>query len=355
MIRAGAPLLREAALESLRQGHAVAMRARLRRPRGRREVFAGAGPRSDAVAALVIRAAAPLALDVIRLLDALGAAGVETVALVNGAVDDGGLADLRARAATVVLRDNRGFDMGAWQEAWAALADRVPARLILLNDSVFFASKGLDAMVRRLCGPEDAVAAFEHRGHGAVPHLQAFALSVSDHVMRDAGWRRFWTGYAPLDSRVHAIRRGEIRLSAAIRAAARDIHVIHATDRLRDAMRGLRVPLAEAETHLDSALRPAARRLARNGALDGAVVADLIATTSPIHGGPAYLMRHLGAPLVKKDLVYRGHFAPEAAAAFLGDVLPEDEARAALAVLTARGRGRDLRGWDRVLHAAGVR
>ena len=78
---------------------------------------------------------------VLFLLKELRSVLTELIVIVNGSVNEAGFQALDAVADSVVIRENEGFDAGAWREGILTIAGKDKIRtfdeLILTNDSYF--------------------------------------------------------------------------------------------------------------------------------------------------------------------------------------------------------------------------
>ena len=257
-----------------------------------------------------------------------------------------------------VLRGNQGFDFGAYQDGvrWMDAEGIAPERVLLLNDSVFFASHGLDEMFVRLKGPEDAIATHENQSAEEHHHLQSFAVSVSAAVWKAAAFRRFWQEYRPINNRMHAIEAGEKRLSAAIRASARSLTVIYGLGRLAEEMANYTASLEEVSVRLPMPMRmPLLEAMKKDGRKAGASdIVTTIASTSPAHSGIWYLARFLNAPLFKKDLYYRQRFSLWELELMVPKLMHSDEAAEYLSMIRRRGAPHGMQRAARMRYNVGV-
>ena len=301
--------------------------------------------------------------DVTNVLKALSDATVHVVLVSNHKLSSEQSDAFSPICHTVIERGNQGFDMGAYRDAlmWMKAGDITPDRLLFLNNSVYYAGRGLADFVASLLGLEDAIAAFENWGEGH--HLQSFALSVSRKVLQSKSFDRFWQEYLPVNNRVYAIEAGERGLSRAVMAAAQSSRVIYSIAALGDALRKDGPVFAQCEPYLplptsSAALTRRADLAQRSLSPEDTAqhICDIIGQTSPIHSGAYFFARYLGCPIFKKDIVYRKRFDYWQVEHWLADVMPdEDDREAFLHVLRKRGDAKTLRGSDRVKYYVGVK
>lgn len=118
--------------------------------------------------------------------------------------------------ATVLRRQNRGRDFGAYQAALAWLNQNELMNsietLFLTNDTLYY-----------LTPPDDVYARLSKEEWGCLymnlerhSHAQSFLLSFSKTVFSSNAFVRFWNQYVPSNIRRHAIHKGEIALSSAL-------------------------------------------------------------------------------------------------------------------------------------------
>lgn len=278
--------------------------------------------------------------DLVRLARALDAKGVRVILVANHRLSEDQRRAFEGVAGELVERQNQGLDLGAYRALSLELGQRgtTPSRVLYLNDSVFYAARGLDSFVDALLGEAAVIAAFENWAEGH--HLQSFALSVSGEVFVNPAVRDFWRDYRGIDNRVHAIEAGEKGLSAALHAATRDIEVIFPVSALARALRqsdarGVRID------KLPIGWRREADRVLGHAEATGLAMAletaRVVGDTSPIHAGAWAFPRFLGCPLFKKDLVIRERFTFAEVEDWSSEVMDEADRREFLAILRQRG------------------
>ncbi|MGR3540657.1 MAG: rhamnan synthesis F family protein [Hasllibacter sp.] len=292
-----------------------------------------------------------------RAVEAMRRAGWDIVVLCNHVLSEEQTGFLADRCHAALMRSNQGFDFGAYQDGvkWLRGRGGTVARVLFINDSVFFASRGLDGFFERLTGPEDAVASHENQSSREHYHLQSFAVSVSARVWESAPFRKFWANYVPVNNRTHAIEAGEKDLSLAVQASARSIAVIYDLGRLAKALEGEEFDAAHAVIRLPQPMR----EIAVKGAVDGTVgmgeVLEVISSTSPAHSGVWYLSRYLDCPTFKKDLYFRQRYALWELELMAADLMPPDEAQEFLSMIRRKGTAHRFFGAERRRYAIGAR
>lgn len=314
--------------------------------------------KGDAVAVVVLyRPDGEVPADLLRLCAALDGRDIHVCLVANHPLSPAQRDAFAAHAGEMFERENAGYDFGAYRAVALDLLarDDRPDRLILLNDSVFYSSRGLDDFVSRLLGDADAIAAFENWAEGY--HLQSFALSLGPKVVSHPAFAEFWRDYVPVSNRIHAIESGEKVLSAVIHDAAETIEVIYSVARLSQALQDagdadadiIRYPMGWRKT-ADYVL--GRKETSAFGRLR--LATSVISATSPIHAGAWFFPRYLDCPLFKKDIVIRERFGFWEVEEWTRDLLPEDERQAFLRELRARGEPGMLSPSERRRKAVGL-
>jgi hypothetical protein len=293
---------------------------------------------------------------VLNALDGLERAGVNVLAVVNNSPTAEMLQALRARVAHVLVRDNAGFDFGAYRDGSLFLAERYPTRVLYLNDSVFYLEPGLDDLLMRLKTSNAPVcAAFEN--YEMRYHIQSFCFSVSGEIFESPIVQGFWTGYLPVNSRIWAIHNGEMGISAVLLSVASHIDVVYTPHEL--AQRMAPFPLDEIQAiAADYLPTSVAFATGTTAALDkAALLSDIerrVRIRSQVHNGAFYYVRFANCPLLKRDLIYREQFKAETVRRILPPIVGSETSRLILADLERKGTGRDKRGWSRLMYATGL-
>lgn len=274
--------------------------------------------------------------DIARLFSTLDAQNINIVVVLNHPISKQQRDFFATHAAVALLRSNQGYDFGGYKDAIAFLRNEAVhiERLVLLNDSVFFASRGLPEFVSGLLGKADVIAAHENWSEGH--HLQSFALSLSGEVFRNPAFAAFWQDYVPINNRLHAIERGEKALSATLLSLVETSEVLYSVAKLRSALDtedGLPI---DDETLFPIRWRPELEELRRADETKHDAAARLVALideTSTIHSGAYLFPRYLASPLFKKDLVYRNRFYFWEIERWIGELMPRPEADLFLNIL----------------------
>lgn len=283
------------------------------------EVLPGARPKTTRKYVLFVLYPSDDAIDnsVLRAFDALNRADVNILVLANVKLGEKALSQIRDKVWRIVHRRNIGFDFGAYKDGVKYLAAERPdaERVLLMNDSVFYASPGLDDFIARLLDGADAISAFENWGEGY--HMQSFAVGVSGEAFRHPAFQSFWKSYLPVNNRIHAIESGEKKLSDALLRAAKSSCVIYSVAELTQRMQNdasgelvedYIIPMQWRKlinSNAQGELQPRAEFRIADKYL---TLADAVNATSTIHSGAFLFPYFMKCPIYKKDLVYRQRF-----------------------------------------------
>lgn len=193
------------------------VRIRLLRIDRRVTVLKADGDLAGNVAIVVTYPRTPLARSTERLLQSLTEHGYRTVLVVNGLARDCPAA-WTALASHVLVRPNIGRDFGGYQAATRYLVASADSsrlgRVAYFNDSVFYPPELAKCLSNWLSGKAEVSSLYVNLE--ARPHMQTFAFYIAGSHLRGSRVRKFWRTYYPSNQRMHAIRKGEIRLSRAL-------------------------------------------------------------------------------------------------------------------------------------------
>ena len=319
-----------------------------------------------------------LSANVVRAIAMLAELKVKVVAVSNVPLLLGDLETLRPHIHTYIQRRNFGRDFGGYRRGVLHVLGRhSPNRLLLLNDSVFYAERGLRTFFTALRDAGPFVGASEN--HEIRHHIGSYAVSFGQQVISDPRFRLYWEDYRSTEIRPRVIRKGEAALSKLILDTMKiRPRVIYSLQRLDAALhragwRELAVSAAKMPRDYEGknplrhvlfeALKPMRDSvpISKAALLDRASLAlplpadelaedvgeqnrrellrDLLGYVyrgSQIHWGSLLLTQYLEMPIIKLDLVLRsiykigelGNFAP---------FLSEDEFSEFHALVTSRG------------------
>lgn len=317
-----------------------------------------------------------------RALETLRQLNVNLVLVSNGPIPAEDVAFLEELAHTIIIRRNLGRDFGGYRTGVLHVLDTVrPDRLLVVNDSVFFAEKGLEEFFSALCNGGDYVGAAENHEFGY--HVGSYALGFGPRAFRHPEFRAFWQNYQLSELRPKVIKTGEIALNRVVigrigvkpevvfspRRLGIALDKLALTELLDTAMRmpgsfpereALKSLRKTAETWYEGnrpgkdeagAIPPVEAAASLAGASSADVLAlvsksyrqqlerslmDFVFRGSQIHWGALPFVRHLGCPLIKADLVLRGIYGVGELSGF-ADLMSEAEYEEFFAMCTRRG------------------
>ena len=148
---------------------------------------------------------------VLRHLDALAVLG-EVRFVSNSNLSPEALAPVRARVATVQLRENRGYDFAMWAQVLLAEDCAAYDEVLLTNSSIIGPFSPLQPILDRM-----AAEPCDFWGLTAsaqlIPHLQSYFLVFRRPVLDAPAFRQFWTSVLPYRSKDALVFASEIGLS----------------------------------------------------------------------------------------------------------------------------------------------
>ena len=158
----------------------------------------------------------------LSLLKAIRKEGYGLVVVVNGQkITRGWFEGELGTTDVVISRPNLGRDFAAYQTATNLVLDSKLSlcRLLYCNDSVFYLDRNdpSNIFAHLVCSDDQWIGmteTYEHRYH-----VSSWCFQLSKEVLQSPAFVEFWRHYRPVDSRRHAIRRGEIGLTNALLSA----------------------------------------------------------------------------------------------------------------------------------------
>lgn len=296
--------------------HRSAIAAREHTTQIEQQVLRPLVPGSVAIAAMYPRG--PLEDGFIGMLEALAQHGAQVLVVSTAPLGAELAARLRPFASVTLQIANIGRDIGAYQRGIAYVRDTIGlanvGRLTFINDSNYYLEKAKPGpLVEALLDPQQDYVA-SHENFEKHYHAGSFLFSVSGAVVQSEAFQRFWAQYVPYSNRVHAIDHGEVALCQTIIQAG---FVPVAIYSLRRAMpfveRRLASPqddfttwclalrrglLADYATSLHNGDRPMPPVLLADR------VKEFLQEHNQVHSLGLLLVRELGCPFLKKDLVW---------------------------------------------------
>lgn len=349
------------------------------------------------------------------MLRVLRSSDFNLVIVSNNDLSDAIRQTLCGYACLIIERANLGRDFGAYKDGILHVIENLGEvdRLIIFNDSMFFFESGISDLLVRLDHAGDFVGITEVLEHHY--HVQSYMLSFGAAVLSSPWFLRFWRKYRPISTRRWSIHKGEVLLTRRLTKAGFRPHVLFQASELaaalkmctvrqvvealrllprpfREAMysefddvigdkkerevsikerqlsietisQGIHIPGAEHtlivpeyETGIVARLRAVAReaRAMEDVRLDILIskLVEMIAERNQSHVGGFLFMKHLGLPLIKRDLVYREVYSLEEVDRILRE-LNEPLREDVLSDLRRGGSARYLKGFRRLLHNYG--
>lgn len=308
---------------------------------------------------------------VINMLEGLKRRGVNTIIVCNHKLPADQLATLQALSALVLIRGNKGLDFGAYRDAVLLLTERHKEveRLLILNDSVYVFSQGLDKLLSDLLSNDyPVVAAYEN--WEIHYHLQSFCLGLSGDILRHPRIESYWRRYLPVSVRRWCIHQGEVRLSSVLRRVSPSFRVVYGINPLLEALATESdwVTLLQYREFVPRSVRsqfPDDDVLQLLGEADPgerAVIlrrlrerlSDLLMKRAQAHTGVFFFPKFLSSPFLKRDIVYRELFTLYEAERMLLALGRDEEIQSITDEFRRRGTAAHLKGIARRRYRLGL-
>ncbi len=148
---------------------------------------------------------------VLRHLDALAPLG-EVRFVSNSNLSPEALAPVRARVATVLLRENRGFDFAMWAQVLLAEDCAAYDEVLLTNSSIIGPFSPLQPILDRMAGEPCEFWGLTESAQ-LIPHLQSYFLVFRKPVLEALAFQQFWASVLPSRSKGALIFACEIGIS----------------------------------------------------------------------------------------------------------------------------------------------
>lgn len=170
----------------------------------------------------------------------LGQQGYSVVVVSNGRVSDTDWASLSPHVATLLERPNFGYDFGGYRHGILHLLDsgKEIDNLLILNDSIWFpVFSDSDLLSRMRAAPADVTGPvyYEHRT-ARRSHLQSYLMNFGPRAVAHPRFRAFWTRYSQTNNKIQTIRRGEMKVSHAMRKVGLTLSAIFDSDQVHAAI-----------------------------------------------------------------------------------------------------------------------
>jgi|GEM_PF-2615095 len=302
-----------------------------------------------------------------NFINAVNRAGHNLVIVSHANLSDSLRKDMLADCHLLIERKGLGRDFGAYKDGVHTLLEKYPdaQRIVFSNDSCFFMEHALDKLIGDLNGPQDFIGVTEvFQFHY---HVQSFLISFGRNAIVSPAFAKFWRKYKPITTRRWAIHQGELELTRQMTNAGFRPHILYQAAELanrlrectvRQAMESVRLmpvafrePLFETfSDHTDGRAEPSTLQAVSFG-IERTVahipglpprgdplatinevsntlkgwsagifmneLIEIIADSNQMHAAGFLFIRHLGMPMFKRDIFYRGIYTLEDVYEFL--------------------------------------
>ena len=318
----------------------------------------------------------------LQLLEDFHHAGAQVIVVSNQRIGDETLGALKAFSSCIIIRTNIGQDFGAYQEGYFHLTNSVDradiSKLVFLNDSIYiFSDVDHHHMVDFLLDNEKAWCGVTENFEDSY-HVSSFLFSVNNQAVKSAEFDCFWRTYIPYSIRLHAIKRGEFGVSNALLKEGFFPHILYSIYNCQPFIDAIDLGRGEVfelfSIGARDAIHTAVERrhgptLRASKSEDASASDDTVSThekrvqfgffnylerKNQSHALALFLVEHLGAPFLKKDLAYREVF-------LMSEVLrisrnhSEQDGLAISEILRAKGNSASISGFRRILWATGLK
>lgn len=166
-------------------------------------------------------------------LDHLRAKGLAPLVVSNAPLSDPDRERLATAAWTILERPNIGYDFGGYRDGILHLFETVgtPARLFLINDSIWFPLRRNSDLVDRARASQADIYGFvlnDLMRRDSRRHLQSYFLTFGPRALSHPAFSRFWERLFLTDDKELVISRCEIPLTAHLRREGLTVDARHA-------------------------------------------------------------------------------------------------------------------------------
>jgi hypothetical protein len=291
----------------------------------------------------------------LSLIKAIRKEGYGLVLVVNGQKTTREWFEGEIGSADVVInRPNLGRDFAAYQLATNLILDstRTPCRLLYCNDSVFYLDKNdpQNIFAHLIVSSDHWIGMTENYEHSY--HVSSWCFQLSHDVLTSAAFIEFWKSYRPVDSRRHAIRRGEIGLSKVLLKAGYIPTIIFNTSSLLKAVLGKHKP--RDEKFLLQQLCTSTPGNVPQAELSG-ILASLFRgeQLNQTNNLGILLISEIGFPFLKKSMAFAANCPISLMLVMLEELMSGFCAETAIEV-RIKGMRRNFSPWKRLLFDAGI-
>ena len=244
-------------------------------------------------------------------------AGFEILLVANRRLDPALTALYAPYAQTIIERPNIGRDIGAYRDGYLHLQQlgllEGLDELLLINDTLVFPLFDATTFWRDLRAlPYAVTGPYENFSLGR--HLQSFMILMRQGVPSHPAVRAFWNGYRPVDTRLHAVRKGEVGFSRALRRAGISFgplcDALYMIDALPAQTEDARLLETLMQLKLDAPPDILGRPPAEQRALLQRELGRRSTDSNVSHSAGLFLAARGVLPLLKKDLLSRGTANP---------------------------------------------
>lgn len=159
--------------------------------------------------------------------------------------------DLIPRLSGFYLRENMGFDFGAWSYLYSVVSDKLDIdRLYLVNDSMIgpLSQQMFDVLIRKIRASKADMLGLTSNANPLF-HLQSFFMVLNRKVLDDQRFQSFFKNLWSLPTKEMVIEFYEVRLTKLIIGLGYKVETLYSVDAIQNGKSDLVIH------HLDGLLR----------------------------------------------------------------------------------------------------
>lgn len=156
--------------------------------------------------------------DIVRLLEIAETQGIYVIAVNTLKLKSP--ESIKGLVKCYIEKPNFGRDFSSYKTGFMHFYkrgwDKKCPRLLMVNDSVYFSTRGLEKFISDMINsPLEVLGATEN--YEIEYHLGSFCISMANNVLQADQLRRYWKSYRLTDVRPTVIKRGEMKLSKTLK------------------------------------------------------------------------------------------------------------------------------------------
>lgn len=150
---------------------------------------------------------------VVKYLECLNQQNLDIVFISNSSLAESEIRKIDAFCLDIVLKDNVGYDFGAWKAGIDYLGNKLQdyEELVICNDSVYAPLFDLDDMFEKMGYKYDFWGIID--SYEIKHHLQSYLMVFNKKVFCSDVFREFWDDYRLFQVKMNIVRKYEVELT----------------------------------------------------------------------------------------------------------------------------------------------